>query len=845
MNNTRFPKILALLASIFLLFGCSSSSDDALSPRTGSGSDPSSELFIGSSSGSNFSEGRLEIKVSTIEVNGSTVISAFIVDSDFNLSTRSHTVTFNSDCTVQLQASFSTSQVITTTGIATTTYIDQGCPLNDSITAKITVDSVIKTAAGSVTINSPPGPTTTTVRIGLGSGNTFSNGVIELNPTSISATGSTTITVNLVDDNGLLVTTDQRVTFNSDCVNNLLANLSITSVPTSNGIASSTYTSTGCSVSDTITASVTTNGQVSSAVGTIAIAQPDAGSITFDSVSSAVIALKGNGSTSGNPETANIIFTVKDNIGTPVSGEDVTFTLNTSVTGISLVTTTATSNSNGQVVATIQPGTIAASISVTATLDSNTSLQSGSDTIVIATGPPDQDSISFGPLIFNPRAWNNFGNTVALRLDLNDRYNNPVQDGTSVFFTTELGDVDPFCTIVNGGCNITWTSGNPKFNPNVTNNAGRTTILAIVEGEETFDDTNGNGVFDDEDLGFTDMPEAFVDENEDGLHNAFLINDELPKDFNGSGTYNTANGLYNGSGCTHSTLCDPLSSAIDVRDSLVLVMSEDNPDVYGVRTNLGNECTDQSDCASGNYPSVFNLGSGGVSSATFDIAGLQNGEVLPFGTVINFGVTNGKITAGASHTINSSRGLPNPAGGLNTTSSTSFSVFLEGDTTPSTGALTIEVIIGQGGASVSFPPITLTDFPALRFGSGTVTASSVSGFNEGVLALTAIVDSAGVDVSTTRTAGNPTAGDKVTIEAVLVDINSNLNTTDTSVIFSSTCAEEPIPTASFTPPFVNTLTGQITTEYTPTVLCIGRDDITAEIIGTDPVVTAVTTVFVQ
>ena len=187
MNNTSIPKLLIFLAATFLLFSCSE--DGVLTPQSGGTGIASVDTLIGSGTGSNFTEGELEIKLDTVETFGSTVVSAYIVDGSSNLSTQSHTVTFTSDCAVQLLASFSATSVTTTTGIATTTYIDQGCQLNDSINASITVDSVTKTASGSVTINSSGTPTITTVRIGTGSGTSFSNGVLSIAPSAISATG--------------------------------------------------------------------------------------------------------------------------------------------------------------------------------------------------------------------------------------------------------------------------------------------------------------------------------------------------------------------------------------------------------------------------------------------------------------------------------------------------------------------------------------------------------------------------------------------------------------------------------------------------------------------------------
>jgi len=146
---------------------------------------------------------------------------------------------------------------------------------------------------------------------------------------------------------------------------------------------------------------------------------------------------------------------------------------------------------------------------------------------------------------------------------------------------------------------------------------GRATILATTIGEESFPDLNGNGRFDvcevpaftggvgkpcnadgsfDEsgadvtysgnDVGGNpyDLPEAFVDNNEDGVFNPSDAGGEAggeleePVDFNQNGIYDPKDGQYNGVLCaipSHSGCAEETS--IDVRDSIVLVMSGSNP----------------------------------------------------------------------------------------------------------------------------------------------------------------------------------------------------------------------------------------------------------------------------
>lgn len=113
---------------------------------------------------------------------------------------------------------------------------------------------------------------------------------------------------------------------------------------------------------------------------------------------------------------------------------------------------------------------------------------------------------------------------------LADRFNNPIPDGTKVYFTTEGGSIKgnytdattgstPNCIISDSTCTAKLTAMSPRPNN------GRVTVLAYTEGEESFKDVNGNGVLDESDyLSSTDMPyfddisEPFLDENYDGLY---------------------------------------------------------------------------------------------------------------------------------------------------------------------------------------------------------------------------------------------------------------------------------------------------------------------------------------
>ncbi|MCW8830786.1 MAG: hypothetical protein OQK32_04600, partial [Gammaproteobacteria bacterium] len=784
MNNTNYTKVLTFLATTFLLFGCSEdgvlTSQDGTTTAGTTGTTGSSTLRIGTGSGINFSEGSLEIKNDQVVANGSTDVSVYIVDDNGNLSAASNNITFTSHCAIQGLASFTSTNITTETGIATTTYIDQGCQTSDTIIATADWDTSL-TASGDITIDSSVPATANTLRIGTGTNATFVEGEINIVTPNIASDGSTSLSVNLVDANGDLLTSANSVTFTSDCEQQGKANFTNAIVTTSTGTATTTYNASGCVANDTILATVTVGTTDKVATGIVTVAAASAGSIQFTSVTNSLIALQGTGNTTGLSENTSITFTVMDSNGAPVANEDVTFALNSTTGGITLSFYNSTSSANGEVTTTLQSGTVATTVSVTATVDSNTMLTTTSDTIAIATGPADQNSMSLSASEFNPRAWNENGKEVTITARLADRFNNPIQDGTAVLFTTELGVIESTCKTINGACSVQWISQDPR------GDLGRTTILAHVEGEESFVDVNANGVFDTGDT-FTDMAEAYLDENENGSYDV----SEPFIDFNGDESWTAGDGAYNGSACTAG--CSTTNS-ITVRDSLTLVMAENVPAILamGYNGSTNNLCTDYASCQTFIYSGPI-LNTNTVNNVRVTLGGIQNEQALPVGTSVRFITTNGEILGGENHTV------------ANTTAHGTFDVSIGPDTdNKSTGSLSVDVTIGDGGALYNFPIASIDDsgVQPLQLGKGIGT-----NFTAGELE---------IKVPTIESGGS------TNVSVYIVDSNNNLSTSSNDVTFSSACSLQGM--ASFSATNVNTTTGIATTTYTSGAGCDVSDTI--------------------
>lgn len=476
---------------------------------------------------------------------------------------------------VRALVSFSTDSTLTTITPAATALTDANG------VATVTLSPVTITAAGAATITatSQVGTTPLTGSIGYSVGGavvTITNPVFGVGTAPLSAFGTTSVAVT-VSSGGVPVTTPQTVTFSSPCASGGKAVLT-SSVATVNGAATASYRDNGCAGADTVTASVS---GITSSSATLTITAPTAGSIQYISAIPANIALKGSGGTSASQVT----FKVLDTGGNPISGKTVNFGLSTTIGGIALTSLTGISDAAGLVVAIVNSGTISTPVRVTASTPgatAGTTLTTQSSQLSITTGIPDQAGFTVSATKLNFEGLTIDGETTILTARLADHFKNPVPDGTTVNFTAEAGSIVGTCNTVAGACNSTYTTQGTRPTD------GRITILAYAVGEETFTDLNGNGVADlaptnemiDANGAATDLPEAWVDYNENGLRDAT----EPFLDFNNDGAYTPADGKYSGVLCDN-TVAPPAGSStgtcanaksLHVRSSVVIALSDTN-----------------------------------------------------------------------------------------------------------------------------------------------------------------------------------------------------------------------------------------------------------------------------
>jgi hypothetical protein len=609
---------------------------------------------IGTGVNSSFIAGQMAASSTTLYEGDIAQITANIVDNQNALVTQPIQVTFHSECIDNGTSTIVGGNVVTSSnGVVTAQYKVGKCNSDDKVTAS--------TANGPANSQAVIEASTTlsidTRRMGSGFGADFTEGALEVGvgQGALAPGGVTTITAYLVNSNGDLVTDAIPVTFSSPCLSAGNASLTTTAniaapnntITSINGKATAVYTSKGCSGTggvDLIKASAPFKQLVLSASANLAVKSDTAQTIVFQSANPKLINIKGT----GGVETSVLTFQVLGQGGSPLKGVCVNFSPNTTAGGLALVpskcnpagpeTYGSTTDSNGFATTTVQAGTTATAVRVTASTITDTGLiiSTQSSILAVTTGIPDQNSTTLSFTNFAPAAWNHDGVTSSAVVRLADAFNNPVPDGTAVTFTTSGGAIAGSCTTIDGACPAIWKSQSPRPKPLATATfsfdadgnyimtcsdgspecrPGRVKVLATAIGNESFIDGNGNGLYDDIDkdtflnsngkfntstkdlplglstecarstpsstasvgdvVGCDDLGEAYLDKNFNFIRDTI----EEITDFNQNGSFDTPNGKYDGALCAGAAKANGYctSNKVTVRDETTLVMASEHP----------------------------------------------------------------------------------------------------------------------------------------------------------------------------------------------------------------------------------------------------------------------------
>lgn len=459
---------------------------------------------------------------------------------------------------------------------------------SNSAVATITTSSGLATAVspGTTTITATAnGKTSNAVTLTIDCNSTPDNiSGMTATPSSMSTLGTSSITVTIAD-------CDTATT--PDIPDGTVVTFSVTpdtigtvtpQATTVGGVATATFTAGLSAGIATVTA---TAGTVSNSIP-VTILAPDVGSIEFGSATPQVIGVKGGGQT----ESSSVVFLVKDVNGVlapdgtkvifKLVGPQGTSTSTPSNLNQEALTFYSVSTSDGNANTTLLSGTVAGPVQIIACVDGNSNsicdageISSSSGPLSIGGGVPSATHFNIATTQFNLPGLVLSNEEAILSAFIADRFGNfNILTGTSVSFYAEAGAIDrsnvtddtgitsvsfrtqapdPEEVAIRADETSLITSLNTAYSLTIPTDGsfhprdGWLKVLATVQGEETFDDANANGVYDTGES-FDDLGEPFIDKDDDGARDTTPFEEYI--DSNGNGAYDGPNGAWDGSGCT-------------------------------------------------------------------------------------------------------------------------------------------------------------------------------------------------------------------------------------------------------------------------------------------------------
>jgi hypothetical protein len=324
--------------------------------------------------------------------------------------------------------------------------------------------------AGTVTASVTVGSTAVTGSANYSVGATaITLSAMSLSPNHIGAYGSTVISLDVLAGSAKYTSQQLSVAFTSNCVVAGKATLASTAT-TSNGTVQVVYRDQGCGNPDTITATVNSGSTAITATGSLAIDSPKAASLQFVSAAPTdkSIVIKGQGG-NGRTETATLTFKVVDIFGQPLAAQQVDFS-KASGADITINKLSDSTDANGLVITTVNSGLTPNSFRIQATLHSDSTVSTISDSVVVTTGLPVQAAFSLSVVSPNVEGWSYDSGTVTpatrVNVQIADQAGNPVSDGLPVVFQTNLASVGSSskggCNTINGGCSVDFRTQAPR-----------------------------------------------------------------------------------------------------------------------------------------------------------------------------------------------------------------------------------------------------------------------------------------------------------------------------------------------------------------------------------------------
>ena len=402
--------------------------------------------------------------------------------------------------------------------------------------------------AGTITVNSPDyvesGPQLVRFDVGVAEVNVaIDNG---LAGESLSAGGSTIITVALTDEEDKPIESALEVTFSSVCstVTPALAELDET-VKASNGIARSTYRAKGCQGEDRIFVTVQNGSTPINGETSIQIDSALAQAIQFlpeeDGFNQFIALPPGEG---GLPTQSVVSFKLVDEDNLAIPRARVDFRLSDEQGLASLTQITGNTNANGIVRTTVKSGIVPGPLVVSAcyipeesyanlpegdaitcwtdiakacnerdasnddsrcptgtmrTIPLSEQIFSVSSQLILSSGVTDQDTFDAAPDIINSNSYSYSGVTTNITLFFGDQFNHFNADGVAATVIAEAGAIGSLespdtydCRTNKATCSVVWRSqgerpfSDPKWGNRINDIPPR--VRANLTGNETNDE---------------------------------------------------------------------------------------------------------------------------------------------------------------------------------------------------------------------------------------------------------------------------------------------------------------------------------------------------------------------
>jgi hypothetical protein len=352
--------LLALsLTTITACGGGGGSDGPSLTPNgqtPGSGNTNTSVRF-GISNSSGFQDGVIGSDLTELAQNDSTTLRVAFVDENGAPVTTPAQIEFTSTCVSDGASSITPATTTNATGLVSVTYTAEGCNISDTVVATTTINNTKLIASVSLATSSDIGTgggngggDTTDIRFGTFANNSFVDGAIKANFTSLQPGDKVNLEVSFINGNGLPYTDPASVTFTSTCISANLATITPASVTNSNGLIQAQYTSVSCNGEDNVIATTS--------VDNVALNANVVLTTTFNNRFGTIVGgifkdglIKTSASTLKTGQTAILTVKLQDGQANPVVGHDVRFSSSNCV-GSDLASITATAATNASGIAT-------------------------------------------------------------------------------------------------------------------------------------------------------------------------------------------------------------------------------------------------------------------------------------------------------------------------------------------------------------------------------------------------------------------------------------------------------------------------------------------------------------